>query len=118
MRLTNKDKIKELSTLANNEVLMTDSEHKELKLGQLENIEQELCIDLITLFEALKNGFYAYKDNHIVEIKSQKGNCGAMAFYISCDCIIAEDVFGQQYIYLLKDYGKTWALTKEELLCD
>lgn len=79
-------------------------------------IEEELGIDLITLFEALKNGFYAYKDNHIIKLKSEEGNCGAMCFYVSYDCIIAENVFDEQYIYLLKDYGKTWALTKEELI--
>ena len=78
-------------------------------------IEEELGIDLITLFRALKNGFYVYKDNHVVEIKSHKGNCGVMSFYASYDSIIAEDVFEQQYIYLLKDYGKTWALTEKEL---
>ena len=31
------------------------------KLGQLEDIEEELGIDLVTLFKALKNGFY-FKD--------------------------------------------------------
>ena len=42
MRLTDKDKIKELATLQKNNVLMTDNNYKELKLGQLENIEEEL----------------------------------------------------------------------------
>ena len=28
------------------------------KLGQLEDIEEELGIDLVTLFKALRNGFY------------------------------------------------------------
>jgi hypothetical protein len=85
------------------------------KLGQFEDIEEELGIDLVTIAKALKDGFYAYKGNDIVEIKSRPGNCGAMNFYASYDCIIAEDVFEQKYIYLLKEYGVTWALTREEL---
>lgn len=47
-RLTAKEKIKELSTLKKHNVLMTDNDYKELKLGQLENIEEELGIRLIT----------------------------------------------------------------------
>lgn len=86
------------------------------KLGQLEDIEEELGIDLITLFKALKNGFWHIDEKkHIYKTKRNKGNCGAMCYYASLDCIIAEDVFDDQYIYRLKDYGKVWALTKEEL---
>ena len=86
------------------------------KLGQLEDIEEELGINLITLFKALKNGFYHIDENkHIYTTKPTKGNGGAMNFYVCLGCIIAEDTFGDQYIYSLKDYGKVWALTKEEL---
>ena len=86
------------------------------KLGQLEDIEEELGINLITLFKALKNGFYHIDENkHIYTTKPTKGNGGAMNFYVCLECIIAEDTFGDQYIYSLKDYGKVWALTKEEL---
>lgn len=75
------------------------------KLGQLEDIEEELGIDLITLFKALRQ-FFA-KD-------------------LDCYCprpiSLFQDVRNEWYIswighyYKLKDYGKTWALTKEELL--
>ena len=75
------------------------------KLGQLENIEEELGIDLITLFKALTQ-FYA-KD-------------------LDCYCphpiSLFKDVHNEWYIqwvgryYKVKDYGKTWALTREELL--
>ena len=86
------------------------------KLGQLEDIEEELGIDLIILFKALKNGFYHIDENkHIYKMKPTKGNGGAMNFYACLDSIIAEDTFGDQYIYSLKDYGKVWALTKREL---
>lgn len=74
------------------------------KLGQLEDIEEELGINLITLFKAL-NQFYA-KD-------------------LDCYCprptILFKSVKNEWFIkwinnyYKLKDYGKTWALTREEL---
>ena len=93
-----------------------DNEEALNKLGQLEDIEEELGIDFITLFKALKNGFYHIdKNKHIYTTKPTKGNGGAMNFYVCLECIIAEDTFGDQYIYSLKDYGKVWALTKEEL---
>lgn len=34
------------------------------KLGELENLEQELGIDLITLLKVLKNGFYVANDKY------------------------------------------------------
>ena len=93
-----------------------DNEEALNKLGQLEDIEEELGIDFITLFKALKNGFYHIdKNKHIYTTKPTKGNGGAMNFYACLECIIAEDTYGDQYIYSLKDYGKVWALTKEEL---
>lgn len=86
------------------------------KLADLEDIEEELGIDLITLFKALKNGFYHIdKNKHIYKMKRTEGNGGAMSYYASYYEIIAEDAFGDQYFYKLKDYGKVWALTKEEL---
>lgn len=85
-------------------------------LEKYKSIEEELGIDLITLFKALKNGFYHIDEKkHIYTLKPTKGNCGAMSYYASYYEIIAEDVFDDQYIYNLKDYGKVWALTKEEL---
>ena len=86
------------------------------RLEEYSKIEEELGINLITLFKALKNGFYHIdKNKHIYTMKPTKGNGGAMNFYACLECIIAEDTYGDQYIYSLKDYGKVWALTKEEL---
>ena len=85
------------------------------KLGQLEDIEEELGIDLITLFKALKNGIYYFtsggqltKDfvwlfnNHInIGVNDGLSYSFMTAF--------------ERQILLFQDYGKTWALTKEEL---
>lgn len=108
------------------------------KLGQLEDIEDELGIDLITLFKALKNGcwvreglfgtcylkgkptfipsadlhlnFYNYynekeNSNNYDETEFEKAFCLFDMTY--------EDI---NNIAKVKDYAKTWALTKEELL--
>ena len=84
------------------------------KLRRLEDIEDELGIDLITLFKAVYGGFY-YKDK----------DCGCVFFNDNFDIhmglgivpffsftLINDDSY---YYYFFKDYGKTWALTKEEL---
>ena len=85
------------------------------KLFELENIEDELGIDLITLFKALKNGVYVIKRNRKKEIDFVKNfeinlTFTELEFSLICDTL--QFCWG----YALKDYGKTWALTKEELL--
>ena len=124
--MTNKQLINQLcyeySTKNYNEEKLRTTHEIKKKLNLLEEykkIEEELGIDLITLFKALKNGFYHIdKNKHIYTTKPTKGNGGSMNFYTCLECIIAEDTFGDQYIFSLKDYGKTWALTKEELKND
>ena len=83
------------------------------KLGQLEDIEDELGIDLVTLSKALTNGvwvkleYFGCKTTNIVFEK---------AFYFGK--VIDEEkpvIRAECREYYLKDYGKTWALTKEEL---
>ena len=81
------------------------------KLGQLEDIEDELGIDLITLFKALKDGIYVKVNRKIDFIR-----------YVSIfkkrkrHLYSSSTFWGKYDIGLIKDYGKTWALTKEELL--
>lgn len=87
------------------------------KLGELEDIEEELGIDLVTFHKALKNGAY-YK----VTDKSSI-NFGKIFFdrYIlwgwnqNPDGTYFAIMQSQLQLFNLKDYGKTWALTKEEL---
>ena len=69
------------------------------KLGQLEDIEEELGIGLDKLFEALKNGIYGKIGKKIEHI---------LAPHLSWH-------YGEIYIFKIKDYGKTWALTMGEL---
>lgn len=75
------------------------------KLGQLEDIEEELGIDLAILFKAfkaLKNGFYDENEEY---------------HHFSNLFIDNIEIFDsyEKVSFNLKDYGKTWALTKEEL---
>lgn len=75
------------------------------KLGQYEDLEEELGIDLLTLFKALKDGIYLKEDN-----------VGVISFprlYFSLDyrCYCFEICFGS-WVVKLKDYKKTWWLKK------
>ena len=84
------------------------------KLFQLENIEEELGIDLKILQKAKKQ-MYIYVKNCFGKITSHEIAsidlyCGVIIYYIQYQP-------KRQYMYQeLKEYGKTWALTKEELL--
>ena len=85
------------------------------KLGKLEDIEEELGIDLIKAVELCKQvnskkvayikdeyGIYPIKflDDLDVELGNHRLYSNSRGIYVSLD---------------LFDYGKTWALTKEEL---
>lgn len=82
------------------------------KLGKLEDIEQEIGIPLEVLFKALKDGFYFKEENwHLLN-----HSAGADDMHLwrtpSGDYQIRWSF--TRWVYL-KDYGITWALTKEEL---
>lgn len=85
------------------------------KLEKLEDIEEKLGIDLPTLFKAFDGIWYKSKN-------------GGMKF--SChvaltdtvwelrpleECLESGNTNDMSETLALKDYGKTWALTKEEL---
>ena len=83
------------------------------KLGKLEDIEEELGIDLITLFKALKKGVYVKYDSDFgmtgkPNIKIVKDNATGV-------CYRDKKWYIQEADTLIKDYGKDWALTREEL---
>jgi len=79
------------------------------KLGQLEDIEEELGIDLITLFKALKNGAYD------LNCSNKPRHCSGMSIQYYNNEWYLEHIESGCFCERLKDYGKTWALTKEEL---
>ena len=99
------------------------------KLGQLEDIEDNFGCEFIFLDKICKNGVYCYKRS----IKDFNGNPKRLGDIIHIkNSDIHIELFGVyqekrmgvsimgciDYVYHslpIKDYGKTWALTKEEL---
>ena len=78
------------------------------ELIQYKKIEEELGIDLIKLIECVRNEKGIWK----------KDFDGGL---INTRCMLAcyfgrWQIYDKENIYDLKDYGKTWALTREELL--
>lgn len=87
------------------------------KLARFKEIEDELGIDLIILFKALKNGFYYYainsgEPNTIMFADPENESC-SVEYYNKGNYGIAWAGVDVAYI---EDYGKTWSLTREELL--
>ena len=108
----------------------------ENKLRKYEAIEMDLGIPLEVLFKALKDGIWTkggYYDACYLDKKPKfvKGYILQIGYYYyyqydneelenhfvedNALCIFSMDY--EEYIYVtrLKDYGKTWALTREEL---
>ena len=79
------------------------------KLGVLEDLEEELGIDLIILFKALKQKYVFHEENLKIEL---------LGLHIKSDELylygFVEDTMHAVYLRL-KDYGKTWTITKEKL---
>lgn len=89
------------------------------KLGQLEDIEEELGIDSIIYIRMTTGTKVFVKDKSYEQIfengiMEQRQITYSYSFDHKCFCV---NVYGTKTpIYYMKDYGKTWALTKEELL--
>lgn len=99
------------------------------KLGKLEDIEEELGIGVIFLNKISKEGVYCYKKS-IKEFNTLGKRLGDIIHICNSDIHI--ELFGAYhekrmgvsvmgcidyayYSLYIKDYGKTWALTKDEL---
>ena len=84
------------------------------KLADLEDIEEEAGISLNILFKACKNGFY-YENCGIISYACKQDN--GEIYFNSKNIIYLERNYFETDVdyYALKDYGKTWALTEEEL---
>ena len=80
-----------------------------VKLKSLEDLEEKIGIDFITLSKILKQRFVYDNDQVKIEL---------LGLHIKSDELylygFVEDTM--QAVYLkLKDYGKTWTITKEKL---
>ena len=102
------------------EPLFTKEKKIFLKLEKLEDIEEELGLDLPTLFKALKNGLiyktdYGYDegDYHWTYIDAKYISLGMSYYEPFFEIRLAEEP--SVHILKLEDYGTTWTLAKEEL---
>lgn len=91
--------------------LVNELEEELIKdLEVLEDIKEELGIDLVTLFKALTDGICVIEENDKYIV------------YDEIETLSIHDRFFttyDEYRYIFfKDYGKTWALTVEELQDD
>ena len=85
------------------------------KLATLEDIEDELKIDITVINKALKRGIYVKRDEKIINVETKDLLCDDYGIYtIIFDHFIRKAFLDECYDY--EDYGKTWALTSEELL--
>lgn len=89
-------------------------------IKEYKNIEEELDIDSITLFKALKDGVYviSYDEGMVFEEPMLGFNQerGTNLYILDGVCHMPPDELCKSSNYYLKDYGKTWALTREELI--
>ncbi len=120
------------------EDMLLDIIEEELKEHRLlKNIEEKSGIDLITLFKAYSLGFYSKENNeitykrygvvivgkYIVETKpvyAVKETTLNSSYYGDVESMkIVDNAYYWEWKtckhWEIKDYGKTWALTKEEL---
>ena len=78
------------------------------ELCEYKDIEEELGIDLITLFKVFSGKDIFIKESYTGEIINRG------SFYPNVKYKEIHD--GYSWHLKFEDYGKTWALTKEELL--
>ena len=79
------------------------------KLGVLEDLEEEIGIDFITLSKILKQRFVYNNDQVKIELLGLHIKSEELCLYG-----FVEDTTHAVYLSL-KEYGKTWTITKEKL---
>ena len=103
MRYTNKEIIFGETRYLIDDIYATEKTMKmAVKLGQLEDVEDELGIDLVILFKALSCGAWEKQKDNVLN-------------FDDCKLLYKRIQIGSN-VHWLSNYGKTWALTKEELL--
>ena len=103
-RLTRKTNIKYCTSKEDLYLCGYDKQVVIQKLGQYEDLEAELGIDLLTLFKALKDGIEVGNDKMRVSVKG----CKLVYREEDNDYVFIYDY----YLIKLKDYGKYWWLEK------
>lgn len=103
------------------EYYQEEFQEKEKELQKYKNIEEELGIDLVTLFKAITYGFfYKHKYRNYPTTIEFADTYRKFIYREGADeknawCIGVDGMDEYMPIFYLKDYGKTWALTEEEL---
>lgn len=87
------------------------------RLEKLEEIEEELGIDLLTLFKALKQDYIYYKHHYGWDdrYKINKEYIQGLKYADDNTPVFWTDDYGEEHMVYIKDYGKKWALTREVL---
>ena len=113
IRLTNKDInwYNDFVFSLRNRLITTDEINDSiyLRLKLLEDLEEDIGMSLLTLFKALKQKFVFHKENVKIEVLGIHIKSNELYLYG-----FAEDTTHTIYLSL-KEYGKTWTLTREEL---
>lgn len=86
----------------------------ENKLKKYEAIEMDLGIPLEVLFKALKEGIWA-KHLYTNGKKITYHKPCQLHFYRDVWVLWVSDEYDNEFIRVVKEYGNTWALTREEL---
>ena len=81
----------------------------EQKLLDIEKLEDEMGIDLVTLFKALNSCWFLQ-----ISTKKIYGDIRPTLIFLN-GWHLKPNLTELPMLYALKDCGKTWALTKEEL---
>ena len=89
------------------------------KIGRIEDIEQELGIDLIVLYQAMKDGIwtdhYHNGQPYHMQMPLIHSDYDSRREGSPIRVCLTYQKDGEWYDLEFKDYGKTWALAKEEL---
>ena len=114
--MTSKEALKNIKTLSYCKQHITIQEWCNIieqdldRLEELKDLEEEIGIDLITLFKALKNGIWIKKKGKIKNLLFFYENVNLYEDYLY---ICPVDIYDERVC--INQYGKTWALTREEL---
>ena len=90
-----------------------DSIHK---LGELEDIEEELGIELTVLFSALKNGVYYFDEQGQLIRDYVYLTSNFMDVGVHEKLSFSFLTYSTRQTLLFEDYGKTWSVNKKVLI--